>query len=67
MKHANGKKIDQATNESEYWKVIKDISKAKTKTRWKLNDGVNSTESEGEIASRFNNFLPLKLKTLKPI
>ena len=55
MKHANGKKIDQATNESEYWKVIKDISKAKTKTRWKLNDGVNSTESEEEIASRFIN------------
>ena len=33
LKHVNGKKIDEATNEFEYWKVINDISKANTETR----------------------------------
>ena len=41
-KIANGKKIDEVTNESEYWKVVNDISNPKSDIKWKLiEDGVN--------------------------
>ena len=29
VRAANGKRVDEATNESEYWKVVNDITKAK--------------------------------------
>ena len=56
VRNANGKRIDEASNESEYWNVINDISKPKSETKWKLDDGICKTENEEEIAIRFNNF-----------
>ena len=42
VKIANGKRIDDVTNESEYWKAVNDISNPKSDIKWKLiEDGVN--------------------------
>ena len=42
----NGKRIDEAKSESEYWKVINDINKPNSVPKYKLDDGVSVTENE---------------------
>ena len=61
----NGKRIDEAQNESEYWKIINDINKPNSETKCKLNDGVTETENEEEVATRFNQFFVNKVEGLK--
>ena len=34
VKQANDKKIDEANNESEYWKIVNDITNPRTETIW---------------------------------
>ena len=51
VRAANGKRVDDSTNESEYWKVVNGITNAKTETKWKLDDRVDVIEKEEEIAS----------------
>ena len=65
VKAANGKRIAEATNESEYWKVVNDVTKAKSEMKWKLDDGVKMTKNEEEVSPRFNNFFVNKIEGLK--
>ena len=64
-KIANGKKIDEANNESEYWNVINDINKPKTEEKWRIEDEDGITEVNEEIATKFNHFFINKIEGLK--
>ena len=66
VKKANGKKIDEANNETEYWKVVNDITKPNNNSKWKLkNDKGEDIEDEKEIAETFNSFFVTKIENLK--
>ena len=49
VRAANGKRVDDSTNESEYWKVVNGITNAKTETKWKLDDGVDVIEKRRKL------------------
>ena len=49
VRAANRKRVDDSTNESEYWKVVNDITNAKTETKWKLDDGVDVIEKRRKL------------------
>ena len=62
----NGRRIDEAKNESEYWKVVNDINKPQSETKWKLHDDKQEViEDEEQIATRFNEFFVNKIEKLK--
>ena len=52
MKQANGKRTDEANNESEYWKVVNDITSPKCDTKWKLIDDEVLIEEDQEIGQK---------------
>ena len=57
VRNENGKRIDEACNESEYWNVVNDIIKPKNDTKWKLEDSDrNDITDEEVIATKFNEF-----------
>ena len=52
VKQANGKRTDEANNESEYWKVVNDITSPKCDTKWKLIDDEVLIEEDQEIGQK---------------
>ena len=63
---ANGKRIDEAKSETEYWKIIKDINDPPTINKWKLiNPDDSETENEEEVANKFNAHFVNKIEVLK--
>ena len=66
VRNENGKRIDEACNESEYWNVVNDIIKPKNDTKWKLEDSDhNDITNEEVIATKFNEFFVNKIEDLK--
>jgi hypothetical protein len=66
--HANGKRMDEASSESEYWKIIKDINDPPSVNSWKLlcsNDSETVIVNEAEIATKFNEHFVDKIENLK--
>ena len=63
--NANGKKIDEATSESDYWKVVNDIVKPNGDSNWKLKEEGKIIEDEKEIAETMNDFFVNKIEDLK--
>ena len=62
----NGKRIDEASDEKEYWNVVNNITKPRAETKWSLNDeDQQGSENEEEIATKFNMFFVNKIKKLK--
>ena len=61
----NGKKIDSANDESEYWHVVNGIINPKTEPSWKLNEDGNDVTDEKDIAESFNNFFVSKTDGIK--
>ena len=46
VQNENGKRIEAANNESEYWNIVNNITKPQNETKWKLDDGETVTENE---------------------
>ena len=65
VKNANGKKIDEANNETEYWKVVNDIIKPNRNPTWKLVEDGLEVNSEKDIAETLNTFFVSKIENLK--
>ncbi len=65
---ANGKRMDEASSESEYWKIIKDINDPPSVNNWKLvcsDDSETVIVNEEEIATKFNEHFVNKIELLK--
>ena len=62
---ANGKRIDEANNEGEMWKVIKEINSPRNENAWKLVENGETITDEKEVAEKFNHFFINKIETLK--
>ena len=66
VKKENGRRIEEASNESEYWNVVNDINKPHSETIWKLEDEDKTVITDEEtIASKFNEFFVNKIELLK--
>ena len=64
-KVANGKRIDDANNEAEYWKVVNDIISPRSEPIWKIiEDNITIVNNE-VIAAKFNDFFVKKIEVLK--
>ena len=62
---ANGKRIEEANNESEVWKVVKEINTPRSESNWTLIDNNITITEEREIAETFNNYFVEKIANLK--
>jgi hypothetical protein len=61
----NRRRMDEANNENEFWKIVNDISKPNNEQSWKLVNDKGSTTDEAEIAEELNNFFVEKISKLK--
>ena len=64
-KQANGKRIDEANTESEYWNVVNGIIKPQSEPKWKLVEDDIVTENDEEVAIKCNVFFVNKIEVLK--
>lgn len=61
----NDKRVREAENESEVWKIVKESTAPNKETAWKLKEGENVVEDESEIADIFHNHFISKIASLK--
>ena len=61
----NDKRVREAENESEVWKIVKESTAPNKETAWKLKEGDNVVEDESEIADILNNHFISKIASLK--
>ena len=61
----NSKRIDEANNESEFCKVVKDISKPNVENTWKLENETVTITGDAKVAEELNNFFVNKIANLK--
>ena len=54
-KDLNGKRIEEAKDENEIWKIVKEISQPKSCENWSLTSDKGSITEEKEMANEFNN------------
>ena len=62
---ANGKRIEEANNESEVWKVVKEINAPKNENYWALIEENETITDEKIIAEKFNHYFVNKIEDLK--
>ena len=63
---ANGKRINEAKNEGEMWKIVNNITNPNAdETTWKLKEGDKNTVDEKEVADIFNQHFIKKISKLK--
>ena len=67
VKQMNGKRIDEACNESEYWKIVNDITNPRTEPIWNLNLNGVTNQDDAKIAETFNEFFVNKIEKLKSL
>ena len=61
----NGKRIDDANDEGEVWKVINEINTPRNENNWRLVENGETVTDEKEVAEKFNHFFIDKIETLK--
>ena len=61
----NSKRIDEANNESEFWKIVKDITKPNVENIWKLENETETITGDAKVAEELNNFFVNKIANLK--
>lgn len=62
---ANGKRIEEAKNENEVWRVVKEINTPRSESKWTLIDNNVTITEEIEIAETFNHYFIEKIEDLK--
>ena len=61
----NDERIEKAGDENEIWKVVNDIIKPRSETKWKLEENGEEIEDEEKIADIFNDYFIEKIEKLK--
>ena len=61
----NAKRISEAKNEGETWKVVNDIIRPKSETKITISTPVGDVSDEQEVANSFNRFFVDKIELLK--
>ena len=51
---ANGERIEEANNEQEIWKIVKEINNPRQEAVWSLNENNEKIEDETKISNVFN-------------
>ena len=64
-KDFNNKRIADANDENEIWKITKEISNPRNETSWKLKTDNGTTDDHQKIADEFNKFFVDKIVNLK--
>ena len=64
IKH-NDKRVEEAENENEVWKIIKESTAQNGEKKWKLKEEDTIIEDENKIADIFNNYFKEKITKLK--
>ena len=59
------KRVNNAKNENEIWKIVKDITNPKNENKLKLTENNEEISDEGKVADTFNNFFVEKINKLK--
>ena len=61
----NDNRIENAKDEKEIWKVVKEITTTKSSSNWSLIENGEVIKNEEQIADIFNDFFISKIKDLK--
>ena len=61
----NNKRINEAGNENEIWKVVNDVNKPKSESEWCITTSAGETRDSQTIANVFNEFFVNKIDRLK--
>ena len=61
----NSKRIDEAKNENEFWRIINDIAKPNNEPKWKLDSENGPITEDAKVAEELNNFFVNKIDKLK--
>ena len=61
----NGKKIDEAKNESQIWKIVKNINNPRKENEWKISKDEEIITDQKVIAEEFNKYFVDKISGLK--
>ena len=52
----NNTRVEQAKDENELWKIVKEITKPKEENKWSLKEEIEIITDEADIAEIFNTF-----------
>ena len=52
----NSKRIDEANNENEFWKIVNDISKPNNEPTWKLESENGTITDDAKVAEELNKY-----------
>ena len=61
----NSKRIDEANNENEFWKIVNDIAKPNVEPTWKLENENETITGDAKVAEELNTFFSNKIAKLK--
>ena len=61
----NSKRISEAKNEGEVWKVVNDIMKPQTNTKIILKSAERDITEDTDVATKFNKYFVDKIENLK--
>ena len=61
----NNTRVEQAKDENELWKIVKEITKPKEENKWSLKEENEIITDEADIAEIFNTFFIQKIQDIK--
>ena len=60
----NNNRVNEAKDDNEIWKIVKEVSNPNKSTEWSIKIGEETTTDEKVIAETFNKYIPFAIKCM---